>query len=181
MNGDSIRVVQPLFPVEGEGEIPTSPLHLNFNVCSLSKAKELNKLWHSRLPKYRQTISKICYYAEYKNRFFAVAIWSNPSSAMVDQSWLELKRMAISDDSPKYTASRMLSWMVKDIKKKYKDVKKLISYQDPKVHSGTIYKASGWVSTGERKSGGFSNTKVRFREKDQAPGPKIRWEKNIKR
>jgi len=73
----------------------------------------------------------------------------------------------------------MLSWMVKDIAKKFKECNRLISYQDPKVHNGTIYKASGWICTGERKSGGFSNTKVRFREKDQAPGNKIRWEKHI--
>lgn len=100
---------------------------------------------------------------------------------MVDNEWLELKRMAISSDAPKNTASRMLSFMVRDIKKRFPNVPNLISYQDPVVHTGTIYKASGWICTGQRKSGGFSNTKKRFREKDQVPGPKIRWEKRIKK
>ena len=173
------KIAYPLFYKETNNSPPTSPLQLRFSVCSLSKAKELNRLWHSRLPVFRQTISKICYVAHYMGIYYACAIWSNPSSAMVDQSWMELKRMAISPDAPKNTASRMIGFMVRDIKNKFDEVPNLISYQDPMVHSGTIYRASGWACTGERKSGGFSNTKVRFRHKDQAPGPKIRWEKRI--
>jgi hypothetical protein len=99
---------------------------------------------------------------------------------MIDSSWIELKRMAISDDAPKNTATRMLGWMVKDIRKKFPQCPRLISYQDPQVHSGTIYKAAGWVCTGARKSGGFSNTTRRTRAIDQAPGDKIRWELDLK-
>ena len=176
----SIRIAQPLFPVEGQGSIPMSPLQFDFKICQIGIAKQLNKLWHSKLPIFRQSMAKICYTAEYKNIFYATAIWSNPSSAMINQSWVELKRFAISEDAPKNTASKMIGWMVKDIKKRYPDVYNLISYQDPTVHLGTIYKACGWVCTGLRNSGGFSNTKVRFRPKDQSPGPKIRWEKQIR-
>ena len=99
---------------------------------------------------------------------------------MLDNSWMELKRMALSGDAPKNTASRFLSWMVKQIKKDYPEVPRLISYQDPAVHKGTIYKASGWTCAGLHDSGGFSSTTKRFREKDQAPGSKIRWEKKIR-
>ena len=179
LSGDSIRVVHPLFPVEGDGSIPISPLQLHFGDCSLDYAKAFNKKYHSRLPVFRQTIAKACFSAIYKNRYYACAIWSNPSSAMIDKTWIELKRFVITDDAPKNTASRMMSWMVREIKKRFPECPRIISYQDPQVHDGTIYKASGWVNTGSRKSGGFSNTKVRYREKDQAPGDKIRWEKML--
>jgi hypothetical protein len=99
---------------------------------------------------------------------------------MVCQDWMELKRMAISDDAPKNTASRMISYMVRDIRKDFPSVPRLISYQDPAVHSGTIYRASGWQCTGARKSGGFASAKVRYREADQAPGDKIRWELELR-
>lgn len=178
--GDCIRVVHPLFQVEGGGSIPTSPLQLHFGRITLKVAKDLNDLWHSRLPRYAQTQCLASYGAEYQGVFFAIAIWSNPSSAMIDPSWIELKRMAISDDAPKNTATRMLGFMVRDIRKEFPKCPRLISYQDPQVHSGTIYKAAGWVCTGARKSGGFSNTTRRVRAIDQAPGDKIRWELDLK-
>ena len=178
--GDCIEVVHPLFQEEGDGSIPISPLQLHFGAITLKQAKALNEAWHSRLPMYRQTQCLVSYGATYLNRFYAIAIWSNPSSAMIDQAWIELKRMAIHNDAPKNTASRMISWMVKDIRRKYPNCPRLISYQDPEVHNGTIYKASGWVCTGSRKSGGFSSAKVRSRPQDQAPGDKIRWELDLK-
>ena len=49
---------------------------------------------------------------------------------------------AIASDAPKYTATRMLSIMVKRIKKEFPDIVRLISYQDTEVHKGTIYKAA---------------------------------------
>jgi len=142
----------------------------------LDTVKTLNEHFHSRLPIFRQTMALACYAAIYANRYYAAAIWSNPSSAMINQSWIELKRFVITDDAPKNTASKMISWMVKQIKKEYPACPRLISYQDPIVHDGTIYKASNWICTGSRKSGGFSSTKRRFRYQDQAKGDKIRWE-----
>jgi hypothetical protein len=147
---------------------------------SLALAEKLNTLWHSRLPEYRQSACHVAYVAESGNLYYACAIWAQPSSAMVDQTWIELKRMAIADDAPKNTASRMLSWMVRDIRRRYPTAPKLISYQDPAVHAGTIYKAAGWTCTGQRKSGGFASAKVRFRPPDQAPGDKIRWELTLR-
>ena len=50
-SGDSIRVVQPLFPVEGEGSSPISPLQLEIEEINIDLSRKLNNLWHSRLPK----------------------------------------------------------------------------------------------------------------------------------
>ena len=177
--GDSIRVVHPLFQEEDDGSIPISPLQLHFGKVGLDTVKELNEVYHSRLPLYGQTMALLCYAAIYKNYYYAGAIWSNPSSAMIDNSWIELKRLVIMGDAPKNTASRMLSWMVKQVRREYPNCPKVISYQDPAVHTGVIYKASGWKCTGLRKSGGFSSAKVRVRKKDQAPGDKIRWEYDL--
>jgi len=177
-SGDSIRVVHPLFQEEGGGANPTSPLQLHFGEITLRQAKLLNDTWHSRLPCYTQTQAIICYGAEFAGRFFAVAIWSNPSSASLPSDWLELKRMAISGDSPRNTATRMIGWMIRDIKKKYPNCPKLISYQDTEVHKGTIYKASGWTLAHTSRGDTWQGRKNRPRTKEQTTSPKIRWEMN---
>ncbi|MCX6706146.1 MAG: hypothetical protein NTV24_03540, partial [Candidatus Woesebacteria bacterium] len=79
----------------------------------------------------------------------------------------------LSDKCPKNTASRVLSLMTKMIKKKFPDIKRLISYQDLDVHNGTIYKASGWKI--ERETDFVSWSGKRERNTDQATGKKIRW------
>ena len=190
LSGDGVRVAQPLFPVDGQGSIPMSPLQLKFEQCGIKCAIELNKLWHSRMPELNYQVSlwggiSIAYVAEFKNYSFAVSIWTRPIAAnrmKHGTKILELRRMAIADDAPKNTASRFISWMVKDIKKLMPDIIKLISYQDTYVHTGTIYKASGW------KIGSKSNyipwTEHTDKRKayglEQSDAPKNRWEKQIR-
>ena len=193
MSGDSIRVVQPLFQVEGQGSIPMSPLQLNITEIDRHRAKELNALWHSRLPIYDTGFclnSIVSFGAEYKNQFFAIAIWTNPvAGALPQHTWLELRRMAISNDAPKNTASRMLSIMAKTIRRKLPSVTNLISYQDVEAHKGTIYKASGWIPTQTHPGGSWNrpnatnswNGKPRTRpDLNSATGEKIRWEQRIR-
>ena len=186
-----IRIVEPLFKVEGEGSIPTSPLKLKINVIPTKVAVNLNRLWHSRLPKITNPFSAhtICFGAEYKNVFFACAIWTDPIARLFNgRGFLELRRMAISPDAPRNTASRMLSVMAKTISKEMPDIIKLISYQDTEVHRGTIYKASGW-SVSEKTKGGSACHNVkqswkmpnRVRDESQSTAFKVRWEKVLKR
>jgi len=161
-----------------------SPLQLKIDYCPLIKAKQLNRLWHSILPDYEtgfMPISVVCFSAEYKNIYYAVAIWNNPSSpSLVDKKYLELRRMAIAQDAPKNTASRMLKIMTQIIKKEYAGFEKLISYQDTSVHTGTIYKASGWVIGSISKGGQKMYGKHREVGTGQKNAPKIRWEKQIR-
>jgi hypothetical protein len=95
---------------------------------------------------------------------------------------LELRRMAISNKAPKNTASRMLSWMRKDIQVKFPHLIRLISYQDTEVHYGTIYKASGWkcVNADNPIQIDWTTTK-RVRNKAQSDAPKVRWEYELRR
>jgi hypothetical protein len=85
--------------------------------------------------------------------------------------------MAIAQDAPKNTASRMLSIMAKVIKLRFNDVWKLISYQDTDVHTGTIYKASGWEYANlSGKPNWYSPDK-----KIVSNAPKVRWERQIRK
>ena len=202
MSGDSVRVASPLFPVEGQGSIPMSPLQFEIKQCDRKIFKTLNKKWHSRLPLMGSFyINSVFFCAEYKNIYYAVAGWSAPIAPIFNMSGLnnkilELRRMAISSDAPKNTASRMISIMTKIIKNTKPNIYRLISYQDTEVHTGTIYKASGWkigaYYSGCRKDikGGswhrpnakcsFSNKPKNRPDLNKATEPKIRWEKQIR-
>jgi hypothetical protein len=88
---------------------------------------------------------------------------------------LELRRLAICSEAPKNTATRILKIMIREIKRKFPEIIKLISYQDTEVHRGTIYKAGNWKIGGETKGIPWSTTK-RVRNKEQTLANKIRWE-----
>ena len=106
-------------------------------------------------------------------------MWGAPIAREYNgRGYLELRRMAIHDSAPKNTASRMIGWMVREIRKD--GFVKAISYQDTDVHAGTIYKASGWVQGGFRKGGKDAwSCNVRQRAQAQASGDKIRWELDL--
>ena len=91
---------------------------------------------------------------------------------------LELRRLAICEKSPKYTATWMLAKMEKAIKKKFPEIIRLISYQDTEVHSGIIYKAGNWKAENETKGISWTTDK-RKRNKEQSMANKIRWERII--
>lgn len=186
MRAGGVRVAYPLFQEEGSGSIPTSALDLRFECIALKRAIELNREWHSRLPKVVysniiRTVRHVCYSAECDGMFYAVAIWTNPVARLLPQTtWLELRRLAIADDAPKNTATRMIGWMVRDIRKRFPVIERLVSYQDTAVHNGTIYRAAGWTATMLNKDGEW-NRPNRFREAAQAGSAKQRWELDLSR
>ena len=180
--GDSVIATQETFQFPDGGAIPTSPLQFYFEVISSKAACDLNAKWHSRFPDIHwsnvvRNKYYVCYGAKFEGVYFAVSIWSSPIARKLDaNSILELRRMAINKDCPKNTASRMLSWMRKDINKRFPDIKKLISYQDTGVHLGTIYKASGWKLINTMSKEVDWAASGRKRNKPQSDAPKVRWE-----
>jgi len=163
-----------------------SPLQFEIVEIHTLLAIDLNRLWHSVLPKissgniYRNTY-RISFGALYKNLYFAVAIWTSPVAQNRLKNGfetLELRRMAISNDSPKNTASRFLSVMCKIIKNRFHEIYKLISYQDTKTHLGTIYKASNWYPVKSQSE--FMSWENRPGRLDKTESVKIRWEKQIR-
>lgn len=185
MSGDDIRVLYPLFQKENGGSIPTSPLQLKLIEVKAKYACELNALWHSKLPYIHwsnvvRNTHYVCYVAVFNNIIYGVGIFSSPvaQNRMKDgKSVLELRRLAIAPDAPKFTASRMLSIMAKLISKRFPGIKKIISYQDTEVHLGTIYKAAGWGISHKTKNRSWTTSK-RKRNKEQSIADKICWQKN---
>lgn len=181
--GESITAMQPLFQ-EGEGgSTPTSPLQMRIEPIGYQIAKRLNGLWHSRLPRIGDPPgtekAMSCFAATFEDRIFAVAIWSHPVNRNLPQTtWLELRRMAICDEAPKNLASWMLGVMARLLKRERPHLVNLVSYQDQSVHSGTIYRASGWRPTATKKYLAWNNA-TRQRPDCQSTGDKQRWERAV--
>lgn len=169
-----------------QGLYPTSPRQMEIVKINAILASELNAVWHSRLPKidWSNIVRNkfyICYAAMFDWRYFAVAIWSSPVARNFDfNSVLELRRLAISPESPKFTATWMLGKMAKRLKIDLPDIKKLISYQDIQVHTGTIYKAANWIAVSEVIADTWDRPN-RSRDNPQARAGKIRWEYQLKK
>lgn len=152
---DDVMAAYPLFREEGGGSIPTSALQLRFDEIGMKLAQELNARWHSMLP--RTDLgnllcgnTSVAYGAYHDNAWWAVAIWSQPIiRAMCDGHTIELRRLAIPDNAPKNTASRMLGIMRRLVKRRFPDLNRAISYLAVDVHVGTIYKAAGWRPVGK--------------------------------
>ena len=159
----------------------SSPKLFELSTVSAHSACNLNSRWHSRVPlidpsNVTRNTHYVCYVARYESVAYAVAIWSSPiaGNRLKDgKKLLELRRLAINEDAPKNTATWMLSKMTKDIKKRFPNVIRLISYQDTDVHLGTIYKAANWTSVSKSDLNDWNN---RNRSTPQTTSPKIRWE-----
>jgi hypothetical protein len=161
---------------------PDSPKLLNLLEVGVDYAMDKNYLWHSRLPETSKgnmlrNTHAIFYGAEFKDHCFGVAMWTTPvanNRMSKDKVWLELRRLAISSDAPKFTATWMISKMVKEIHKKFPEITTLVSYQDTEVHKGTIYKAANWTCDSLSKFQEWTNEK-RKRNTLQSKADKVRW------
>ena len=180
--GESIRVVHPLFQTEGGGSTPTSPLQLHVGIVLMKVAKSLNAAWHSRLPAFTSPPERcVGMAAEYLGRYYVASIWSPPVARNLNhQGIYELRRLAIAPDAPKNTASRMLRVMRLLIVRRKPGLKKLISYQDMGVHTGTIYKAAGWKAVRQDRGGEWARPELgRHNRPAQSAAPKVRWEYDL--
>ena len=183
----SAIAAQPLFGFIDE--LPLNVKALQFKEVDMRTAAELNRQWHSMLP--RTDLgnllcgnTSVAYAAEFKGRYFAVAIFSQPIIRAIakDGETIELRRLAICSDAPKNTASRMLAICRKMIPNKYPQMRKIVSYLAVDVHAGTIYRASGWSAVGaisearpQRKPGDHGRATGPL----QTTSRKQRWEISI--
>jgi hypothetical protein len=185
MSVDSVKVTYPAYQPEEGGAVPTSTLQFMIVEVSVRSARDLNARWHSLLPR-TDLGNLLCgrtsaaYAAVYEGRAFAVGIWSQPIvRQLCDGETVELRRMAICDQAPKNTASRMLSIMRKMIRQKYPQLRKAISYQAVDVHVGTIYRAAGWRPVGtvcQARPQRLPGSKQRATGPLQTTSRKQRWE-----
>ena len=176
-----------LFDLPERTAPPDSPKQFTFEVIRAQTACLLNQQWHSRLPiidwsNVVRNTHYVCFGAKHNDEFYASAIWSSPVAQnrfKYGKQILELRRLAISPEAPRNTATRMLAFMRKHIVKTMPDIALLVSYQDTEVHLGTIYKADNWVATSVSEGTSWTNEK-RQRNKDQSLADKVRWEYKIK-
>ena len=172
-------VVHPLFG--GGGEIPLSAKDMVLWDIGVDEAMRLNDIWHSVLPDTNKgnllRNKHTAFYAvEFDGRYYGVGIWTSPIAAnRLSFEAIELRRLAISDDAPKYTATRMLSMMRKSLKKKFPEIQRAISYQAVEHHAGTIYKADNWKPAAETPYVPWAK-ESRKRIDGQTSSNKIRWE-----
>jgi hypothetical protein len=183
---DGAKVAHPLFQGEEGGALPTSTLQFTLVEVPMREAAELNRRWHSMLPRtdlgnLLAGTSSVAYAAEFSGRYFAVAIWSQPIIRVVakDGKTIELRRLAICAEAPKNTASRMLAVCRKLVKKKFPHMEKAVSYLAVDVHVGTIYRAAGWAPAGKITA---ARPQRKRGDRQRATGPlqttsrKQRWE-----
>jgi hypothetical protein len=176
-----------LFEMVERQNPPQSPKQFTYHVIRAQTACLLNAQWHSRLPiidwsNVVRNTHYICFAAKYENEFYASAIWSSPVAQnrfRYGKQILELRRMAISPEAPRNTATQMLSAMRKHIKTHLPDIALLVSYQDTEVHHGTIYKADNWVAV-STTTGTSWTTAERQRNADQTLADKVRWEYRLR-
>lgn len=171
------------------GSLIKSAKDLRIIEIDMREACRLNRQWHSMLPR-TDLGNMLCgntsaaYAAEFDDRYFAVAIFSQPIIRAIakDGVTLELRRLAICADAPKFTATRMLGICCRLVAAKYPQMRKIVSYLAVDVHKGTIYKAAGWVPVGDISD---ARPQRKRGEHGRATGPlqtksrKQRWEKTI--
>jgi len=165
-----------------------SPKEIEIKEVRAQVACMLNELWHSRLPQIHwsnvvRNTHYVCYAFFYKQAVIGVGIWSSPvaqNRMKNGKQILELRRLALSEFCPYNTATFVIAHMTKQIKLKFPEIIKLISYQDIKVHNGTIYKASNWKIGGQLEFMDWT-TADRQRNTIQSDAGKIRWEYVLKK
>lgn len=168
---------------------PSKARDLAVEPCDVHHARTLVAAWHSRLPTTQVGPWMYAFRAHWHGFTYGVALWNNPSARTLPAGWLELRRLAVSDDAPHCTASRMIGQMARWFQANRPDVARLISYQDQDVHTGTIYKASGWHVGYESKprvrdrSGNRPGSNRLYRSSINGPAPdaagKNRWELDL--
>jgi len=179
--------IHPLFG--SDSAPPGGARDLELDEIGVDEAMRLNSLWHSILPdtvksNILRNKRRVCYCMHYGGKYYACAIWTDPVAAnRLSFEALELRRMAIDSDAPRNTATRMLGLMRRDIKKRWPELRKVISYQSVDHHYGTIYKADNWVPAGGAKFTDWATKKqghaVRKRAAPQIKSAKVRWERNL--
>ena len=117
---------------------------LSFRLCDSELAVAFVGRFHSLLPTCHHGPWRFAFEAHFAERTLAVALWNDPSCQDFPRHWLELARLAVCPQAPRYTCSRFLGWMVRYLRRHCPAAQKLLSYQDLKAHRGTIYQAAGW-------------------------------------
>lgn len=167
MSGDSLNGQGGLFQQTDGGSIPTSPLQISAKDLIVFRIDmgmaDKYSIEHHYLHRTAKN-SKIAFGVRSKHDTIlrGIVIWGAPVAKINQKVYMELRRMFLEDSLPKNSESRVMSICIRQIKRLFPNVRLLISYSDLSMgHSGTIYKASGWINLGVIKgdpNGGWGTT-----------------------
>lgn len=151
LRADSSTVEQPTFQSDKGGSTPTSALHVS--ECSIDVIKPVMERVHYTHSIFGITISR-CFSVSLSGVVVGGAIFGLPAGMGVAKKYspdgkplLELRRFVLEDFCPRNSESRVLSVMLRLLKKS--GVAVVLSYADPSHgHAGTIYKALGFAYFG---------------------------------
>lgn len=182
LRGGSLAAEQSLFQAMGGGSIPTSPHNLELREIRKELAELCYEKWHY--------LGKKGFMASYNiGVFWGGRLWGCVSFGGISaeetiqglfgttkqDGFFEIKRLALSDDLPQNSESRIIAIAIK-LLRKIKTVKAIITYADTAVgHTGVIYRASGFQYKGltAQKSDFWVNGKIQERGKTR--GIKGEW------
>ena len=143
-----------LFPEEGGGSSPTSPLQLRFEIIEPRTAAVAYRRWHYLGD--AGFLSQISFGA-YFNGELEGAISYGPLSApemngywdrQSQFGWYEIKRLAMSPSCPRNSESRFIGKTISLLRRRC-IVRGIVTYADAGAgHTGIIYKASGFQYLG---------------------------------
>ena len=143
--GAVVQVARLPFQAGDGGANPTLRLHV-----STATVAEVNVLLQAEHYLGPVTAARVCFAAFAQDVMVACQVWRWPTARMLpsDGSWLELSRWCISRHAEPNTGSRMMGYVRRWLRRNMPDVSTLVSYSDPvHGHTGTLYRASGWVYT----------------------------------
>ena len=157
MSGGSLIVEQSLFQATEGGAKPTSP-HSAKDLELRQVKKQLAEVCYEKWHYLGKTgfISEINFGVYYDNKLWGSISYGSPNAKILkgyytpetQKGWWEIKRLAISDELPPNSASRIIAVSEKFLRK-IRFVKGIVTYADSGVgHTGTIYKASGFKYLG---------------------------------
>lgn len=142
--GGSVMQTQLTFPLEDRGSIPTSPHHFKIKVGRFNQFAHLLSKYHYKSSKIGGGISYNLI-LDYRNKCYGgIVIGKMRHANKYEEKAVELRRMVLSPECPKNTASYFLSktiWWLKN----NTDISIVYTFADKTVgHKGTCYKASNF-------------------------------------
>jgi hypothetical protein len=146
--GDSLLEERDLFQGLGEGATPISPLQFRVKECKFYNIRPIFEKYHYKKAHIGGGIS-FCLALTYKDNIVGGAVMGLPRHGSKYKDCIEIRRMALLDECPKYSESYFLGKIIWWIKK-HNLCKNILSYADESVgHKGIIYKATNFKLVGK--------------------------------